>query len=453
FEPEPAEAEPRVVGNRALAGERLRDRNADPLGQRRELRFRLRVADAAARDDERPHRRPQELGRLVDPTRRGRRPLDPPDALGEERARVVERVRLHILRQRQHDRARLDRRRQHAHRLRQRRQQLLRADDPVEEARYRPEAVVDADVARTRMLELLQHRPLVACRVRVARQQQHRQPVDRRAGPDRRRARERRPAARRLRERGRRVHHRLLVMALEERQLAAELVERLPDAVHVAVTEDPEYARDQPPHLAVALRELRLQVADERLRRRQPLAHPTPWMTTVFSSVISSIPYLGPSLPTPLALSPPYGIRSARHSGVQLIWIEPQSTARANRSALVTFEVKTPAPRPYGPSFARAIASSTSAAGVTATAGPNSSSRESASPGSTSATTVGSTTAPERPPPVRRRAPAPTAAPIGSSTRSASRSLISAESCVPSANGSPTAIASTRGTSASRKSA
>src|SRR5581483_423111 len=215
--------------------------------------------------------------------------------------------------------------------------------------------------------------------------------------------------------------------------------------VHVAVTEDPEYARDQPPHLAVALRELRLQVADERLRRRQPLAHPTPWMTTVFSSVISSIAYLGPSLPTPLAFRPPYGIRSARQSGVQLIWIEPQSTARANRSALVRLEVKMPAPSPYGPSFASAIASSTSAAGVTATAGPNSSSRESAS--------RGSTTAPARPPPVSRRAPAPTAAAIVASTRSASPSLISAESCVPSAKGSPTSIASTRGTSASRKSA
>ena len=41
------------------------------------------------------------------------------------------------------------------------------------------------------------------------------------------------------------------------------------------------------------------------------------------SSVISATAARGPSLPMPLALSPPYGIRSARHSGVQLIWMIP----------------------------------------------------------------------------------------------------------------------------------
>ena len=50
----------------------------------------------------------------------------------------------------------------------------------------------------------------------------------------------------------------------------AELVERLPDAVHVAVAEDPEHGGHEPPALAVAYARLHLQVADERLGGGQP---------------------------------------------------------------------------------------------------------------------------------------------------------------------------------------
>src|SRR5262249_17864259 len=67
-----------------------------------------------------------------------------------------------------------------------------------------------------------------------------------------------------------RVRHRLLVVSLEERELVAVLVQRLPDPVHVPVPEDAEHAGNQPAPLAVPLALLSLQVADERLRRRQP---------------------------------------------------------------------------------------------------------------------------------------------------------------------------------------
>ena len=48
----------------------------------------------------------------------------------------------------------------------------------------------------------------------------------------------------------------------------------------------------------------------------------------------------------PLPFRPPYGIRSARHSGVQLMWIMPASISRIACTAPDTSEVNTPAPSP-----------------------------------------------------------------------------------------------------------
>ena len=62
----------------------------------------------------------------------------------------------------------------------QRGEQLLGPVDPVEEPGHRPERVVDGGVGLDRVLQLLQHRALPPGGVGVARQQQHRQPVDRR---------------------------------------------------------------------------------------------------------------------------------------------------------------------------------------------------------------------------------------------------------------------------------
>src|ERR687895_622902 len=64
-------------------------------------------------------------------------------------------------------------------------------------------------------------------------------------------------------------------------------------------------------------------------------------------------------------------MRSARHSGVQLMCTLPASTSRANRTALRTSPVNTPAARPYRVAFARRTAVSTSGTLLTATAGPN----------------------------------------------------------------------------------
>ena len=130
------------------------------------------------------------------------------------------------------------------------------------------------------MLELLQDRPLVPGRVGVAWEEQHRQAADRRlggagdhvrrTGADGRRARERRATARRLRVADGGVDHRLLVVALEERELGAVLVDGLPEAVHVPVSEDAEHPRHEAPGVPVAFAELHLQEADDRLRGRQP---------------------------------------------------------------------------------------------------------------------------------------------------------------------------------------
>ena len=103
--------------------------------------------------------------------------------------------------------------------------------------------------------------------------------------------------------------------------------------------------------------------------------------------------------------------------------------------------------------LACAITSWKSSAELTATAGPNSSSWLSGDRGSTPATTAGDTIAPSRSPPVSSLAPSATARRMVSSTRSASFAVISVPMPVSADRGSPVVIASTLGTSASRKSA
>ena len=151
--------------------------------------------------------------------------------------------------------------------------------DAIPIARDGPEAVVDGDVLRLARLELLQHRRGHAIGEDVAGQQQHRQPVDRRARgagdhvggarTDRRRAGERPQPVRHLRERRRGVHHRLLVAALVVAQPIAHLIERLADAGDVAVAEDAEDAGKERLPPAVALAELDAQEPHQRLRHRQ----------------------------------------------------------------------------------------------------------------------------------------------------------------------------------------
>ena len=127
--------------------------------------------------------------------------------------------------------------------------------DAVEVARHRAQAVVRRHGAVVEVLDLLQHRIGRARDEHVARQQQHRQPVDVRergggdevggARPDRRRARHHAPAEVRLGVRDRRVRHRLLVVRAIRRQHVAVRVQRLADAGDVAVAEDREHAAEE----------------------------------------------------------------------------------------------------------------------------------------------------------------------------------------------------------------
>ena len=162
------------------------------------------------------------------------------------------------------------------------------------------------------------------------------------------------------------MDHRLLVLRLVERDVAAIFLERLPEPADVPVPEDPERRGDHPPADAVALAPLGLQEEHDRLTRREtdrvlPRARERSslivsvtvltsqlgvdqlgvdqlgvvgWMTTVFMSDIDSIAYLGPSFPKPLCFRPPYGIESARHSGDQLMCTFPTSASRMKRTAL-----------------------------------------------------------------------------------------------------------------------
>ena len=140
------------------------------------------VDHAAAGHDHRLFAGPDHFGgtlqrRLIGPVAH-----DVPDALAEERDRVVVGLGLHVLRQRQRHRAGLGRAGQHTQRLGQGRQQLVGPVDAVPVLADRLEAVVDRHVLALRPLKLLQHRCHVAAGEDVARQEQHRQAVDRGRG-------------------------------------------------------------------------------------------------------------------------------------------------------------------------------------------------------------------------------------------------------------------------------
>ena len=127
-------------------------------------------------------------------------------ALVEEALGVVERFGLDVLAEGERHRAAFGRVGQHRDRARQRRHDLLGPHDAVEIARDRAEAIVGAHRAVAEILDLLQHRIGAAIGEDVARQQQHRQPIDMRdrgggdhvgrAGADRAGAGHHAPAAR-----------------------------------------------------------------------------------------------------------------------------------------------------------------------------------------------------------------------------------------------------------------
>ncbi len=254
-------------GQRALAGLGLGDGDARLLGERAQRIGRVGVVDAAAGDDQRRASAADQRERAPERARVGQRPADVPGARLEQLDREVEGLGLHVLRQAQRDRAGLRRVGQHAHRLEQRRPELLGPVDAIPVARDGLEGVVHRHVARPAGLELLQHRVDAPRREDVAGQEQHRQAVDRRergagdhvrgAGADRAGARPGGEPAARAGVGDRGVHHRLLVARGHEAH--ALLVDRLPDAREVAVAEDAERAREERRLVAVAL---------DRLQRR-----------------------------------------------------------------------------------------------------------------------------------------------------------------------------------------
>ena len=174
---DPAQLPPGALLHRTLAGHGLQDRDPGRAGQVLQLRGGAGVDDAAAGDDDRPLGVREQPGDGLDLVGVGDGPADHPVALGEELGREVERVRLDVLRQRQHHGAGVHRVGQHPHGRGQRGEQLLGPVDAVEEPGHRAERVVHGGVGLDRVLQLLQHRALPAGGVGVAQQQQHGQPV------------------------------------------------------------------------------------------------------------------------------------------------------------------------------------------------------------------------------------------------------------------------------------
>ena len=272
-----------VIRKRALADVRLRHRDARRLGKRAKRVRRLRIDRAAATHDQRPPGTTDQLHGAGEHHALRGRPCNVPHAGRKELLGPVVGLRLDVLGQGDDRGARFGGVGEHPHRTEQRGRQLLRAPHTVEEPGHRPEGVVDRDVVRHRMFELLEHRVGDARGEQVARQEQHGQPVDRgrrgaghhvgRARADRRQAGHRRQSVSLPREACRRVDHPLLIAALVVRHRAwvgqLLLEQRLPQARDVAMPEDAEHALDQPVLHAVTLASLRNEEADDRLSHSQ----------------------------------------------------------------------------------------------------------------------------------------------------------------------------------------
>ena len=270
-----------MIGRQArLARDGLDDRQPVQLDEAPELGLRERVVDAAARDDERPLRRPERCGGRGQFVRVRPLAAERVHPRLEQPLRVVVGDRLHVLGEPDEGRAALRRVEHRLERERQRLGDLGGVDDPVPVARDRPERVVDRRRGRAEMLHLLQHGIRDPALERVPREQQQRQPVRhrdagrrhhvQRAGPDRRGGDHDLAPAHRLREADRRQRHPLLVLAPERRQLVARLVEGEAEPGDVAVAEDREDAGEERHLAAVDLRPLGDQEPHDRLRGRQP---------------------------------------------------------------------------------------------------------------------------------------------------------------------------------------
>ena len=277
-----AQVERMVPGQAALAPMRLDHRHAMGLGKGAQRVPGLAVEHATADHDQRLARLAQQRGGAGELARIGRRATEAQQLGLQEAFRAVERHRLHVLRQRQAGRAAVGRVGHHLDRARQRGQDMFGPGQPVEIARDRAEAVAGADIALGEALDLLQHRVGAAAGEHVARQQQHRQPVDMghgggghevgRAGADAGADRHDALAKARLGIGDRGVGHGLFVVGAKGRQPVALGHQGFAHAGHVAVTEDGEDPAAIGLDLAVVgFDAQRGQVLDQRLRQGESL--------------------------------------------------------------------------------------------------------------------------------------------------------------------------------------
>ncbi len=173
----------------------------------------------------------------------------------QKAVRVVVGFSLHILRQRQGNGARIGRIGQYAHGIERSAHQLLGTVDTVPVFAHRLERIVGADAQVVKLLDLLQHRIGLATGIDITRQQQQRNAVGRgrcsggdhvrRAWTDRRAARVDFATQVLFGKTDSGMAHALLVTSLMDHQVAAVLLQRLPNPKHVAMPENGEDASDE----------------------------------------------------------------------------------------------------------------------------------------------------------------------------------------------------------------
>ena len=228
---------------RGATGDCFRHRQAVLVREPRHLFASERIMHAAAANDKRALRLPQDFRRRRERIAVGARAQNAMHGRTQKRQRAIERLGLRVLRQRQHGRAAIGRIEHRRHGLRQRRKQLVRIDNAIPIASDGAESVVDGRARIAEILHLLQHRIGQAIDESVADQKQNRQAVGmsergggdhiRGAGADRTRGDKNLPPSFRFGESRRGKPHPLLVLAAPSRQLIARGLQRLAQASHI----------------------------------------------------------------------------------------------------------------------------------------------------------------------------------------------------------------------------
>ena len=251
----------------------------------------LRILDAAARDDHRPLRRLEERNGIGDLPGVGHLPADAVNLTLEKFDRVIVGPALHVLRQAEEGGAAIGRVKHRGNSGGQRLNDLRRVGDPVPVARHGAESVVQPIGWIAEVFDLLQHRIGQPRDEGIAAEHQHWQAVGMRQRRRRQKVggsrtsrggAEHKPATKVILGIGRGGEpHALLVLATIERQGVAMIVERFAKAGHVAVPEDAEASTAKALFRAVGLDELRVEIPNDRLRRRQanrPVGH---WLSSL----------------------------------------------------------------------------------------------------------------------------------------------------------------------------